>query len=247
MSVNPNSKYTEKDLNWFRILFQRFVVWSLIIIVNQKFKFKVEGRENIPGLGNTPKAPSKSGSFIIAANHLSTWDPPFISVAFSPYSICYMGKEELFETFWSQLFYRTVGVFSVNRHKIEISTIKTAKVVLNSGNWHLGMFPEGTRNKDGEGVQEVKKGVAFIAKSTHAPILPVGISRSPTNPKEITVRIGQIIPCEGTIESLSQELHLSLLSLVQGGMSSGSCETSPSESSNVISLAKKRDEHSNDP
>ncbi|MBY0404321.1 MAG: 1-acyl-sn-glycerol-3-phosphate acyltransferase, partial [Cyanobacteria bacterium] len=165
------------------------------------------------------------------------------------YSICYMGKEELFETFWSQLFYRTVGVFSVNRHKIEISTIKTAKVVLNSGNWQLGMFPEGTRNKDGEGVQEVKKGVAFIAKSTHAPILPVGISRSPSNPKEITVRIGKIIPCEGTIESLSQELHHALLDLVQGGMPSESPQAhlpEATEVSNVISLSKKRDEHSHD-
>jgi 1-acyl-sn-glycerol-3-phosphate acyltransferase len=123
-----------------------------------------------------------------------------------------MAKQELFQHWFSKRFYRLMGSFSVNRDKVEVSTIKSAKAVLQSGNWHLGIFPEGTRSEVGE-VKEVKKGAAFMAKMAKAPILPIGITRSGTDLKDITVRIGKLIPCEGDVDEIAEKLQQALIEL----------------------------------
>ena len=50
------------------------------------FPTTVKGKENIP----------KEGAVILAANHLSNWDPPLVGT-FIPRHLAYMAKEELFK------------------------------------------------------------------------------------------------------------------------------------------------------
>ena len=50
------------------------------------YRAEVHGQENVP----------KEGGAIIAANHISLWDPPFVG-AFCPRRVSFMAKKELFE------------------------------------------------------------------------------------------------------------------------------------------------------
>ncbi|MBR0283785.1 MAG: 1-acyl-sn-glycerol-3-phosphate acyltransferase, partial [Selenomonadaceae bacterium] len=50
------------------------------------FRAEIRGTEQVP----------KEGALILAANHMSNWDPPFLA-CFCPRIVSYMAKQELFE------------------------------------------------------------------------------------------------------------------------------------------------------
>ncbi len=123
---------------------------------------RVIGAENIP----------KSGAFILAANHVSNWDPPFLGT-FIEREVCYMGKEELFKNPIMAAICRGLHVFPVKRGAADKTAIKTAVKILKDGKC-LGIFPEGTRSKTGK-LGKAEAGVSLIAAMTKAPIIPAAI------------------------------------------------------------------------
>ena len=132
-------------------------IWYGII-----FRTQVIGAENIP----------KSGAFILAANHVSNWDPPFLGT-FIEREVCYMGKEELFKNPVMAWICRHLYVFPVKRGAADKTAIKTAVNILRDGKC-LGIFPEGTRSKTGK-LGKAEAGVSLIAAMTKAPIIPAAI------------------------------------------------------------------------
>lgn len=123
---------------------------------------KVIGAENIP----------KDGAFILAANHVSNWDPPFLGT-FIDREVNYMGKEELFKNPVMAAICRALHVFPVKRGAADKTAIKTAIKILKDGKC-LGIFPEGTRSKTGK-LGKAEAGVSLIAAMTKAPIIPAAI------------------------------------------------------------------------
>lgn len=123
---------------------------------------KVVGTENIP----------KNGAFILAANHLSNFDPPFLGT-FIDREINYMGKEELFKNPIMAWICRNLHVFPVKRGTADKNAIKTALKLLKDGKC-FGIFPEGTRSKDGK-LGKAQNGVSLIAAMSKAPIIPAAI------------------------------------------------------------------------
>ena len=123
---------------------------------------RVIGAENIPA----------SGAFILAANHVSNWDPPFLGT-FIDREICYMGKEELFRNPVMAWICRNLHVFPVKRGAADKTAIKTAVKLLRDGNC-FGIFPEGTRSKTGK-LGRAESGVSLIAAMTKAPVIPAAI------------------------------------------------------------------------
>ena len=123
---------------------------------------RVLGTENIPA----------SGAFILAANHVSNWDPPFLGT-FMKREVCYMGKEELFKNPIMAWVCRSLHVFPVKRGAADKTAIKTAIKILKDGKC-FGIFPEGTRSKTGK-LGKAEAGVSLIAAMTKAPIVPAAI------------------------------------------------------------------------
>lgn len=123
---------------------------------------RVIGADNIPA----------SGAFILAANHVSNWDPPFLGT-FIDREVCYMGKEELFSNPLMAWVCRSLHVFPVRRGAADKSAIKTAVKILREGKC-FGIFPEGTRSKTGK-LGRAEAGVSLIAAMTKAPIIPAAI------------------------------------------------------------------------
>ena len=102
------------------------------------FRARVIGKENLPA----------EGPVILAANHLSNWDPPFLA-CFIPRHVHYMAKTELFENPIFSAMIRSCHAFPVKRGAADRGAIKMAMQVLKGGSV-LGVFPEGTRSRTGE-------------------------------------------------------------------------------------------------
>ena len=196
---NQNHAYRKPEFYnvWRRIFL--YLVTHIFYMIRFKlvYRLEVHGKENIPNDSN----------FIIAANHLSTLDPPLVCAIMNR-GVAYMAKKELFENPFMRWWLNWLGAFAVDREKLSASTIKTV-MSLKKTDWVLGIFPQGTRQLDGE-IKHITKGFASLAKSTKCNILPIGITgtevarRIPFSGK-IIVNIGEIIPYRDNVEEMVEE------------------------------------------
>jgi 1-acyl-sn-glycerol-3-phosphate acyltransferase len=126
------------------------------------FNFKVDGKENIP----------REGGFIICPNHMNNYDPIVVCTQVRQ-PIHFMAKTEIFTNRLISWVLKKVNIIPVDRDKVSIDTLKESLGVLKS-NKVLGIFPEGTRVKEGERKKPMDGFVVFALK-THSPIVPVHI------------------------------------------------------------------------
>ena len=145
------------------------------------YRVNVIGKENIP----EEKTPC-----VVMPNHLSNNDPPLISASID-IPIAWMAKEELFKTPFLGWLITLLAAFSVNREKVEKTTIKAAKEIV-AKNWSAGIFLEGTRSKTPGQLGKPNVGPAYIATLAHIPILPIGIIGSNKLFGTITIKIGKL-------------------------------------------------------
>lgn len=123
------------------------------------FPRRVTGRENLP----------KEGGFVLALNHRSNIDV-IIGGLSCPRPLHYMAKKELFKNKFFEWFFKKLNAFPLDRSGNDLKAIKTALALLKSGEV-LGIFPEGTRVKNGEDVS-AKAGVSMLALRAKVPVIP---------------------------------------------------------------------------
>jgi len=146
-----------------RTRFIHIIHWLIRLVARVFFGLRETGRGNIP----------RTGAVIVAANHISDWDPPVLGMASSRVPF-YMAKSELFRNPLAAFLLRKLGAFPVNRDGLDTAAIRTSLSILAQGNI-LAMFPEGTRNRRGR-QGRAKQGIALIARRSGAPIVPAYIS-----------------------------------------------------------------------
>ena len=194
MSKNYQNRSPE-EYNKFRGIFQ-WITCTLVygMYYHLAFNLKIEGRENVP----------KKGFFIVASNHVSAIDP-FLVIHALQRNVAYMAKVELFQNKISRFFLNLLGAFAVDRAKLSPSTIKTA-LKLKQTNWALGIFPQGTRETDGN-MDNINKGFASFAKTLKCDILPVAITGFAKDQRKVfrsnmKIKIGEPIPYNNNIEEM---------------------------------------------
>ncbi len=143
------------------------IVWAFVWCIHWFFvRFVVIGEEKLP----------RSGGAIVACNHNPYLD--FVMLGFcSPRQLFYMAKSEIFEInplLTKVLF--AVGTFPVDRGSRDAGAINHAKRILLEGQ-PLGMFPEGTRSRDGK-LQRGKSGVSRLALEAKVPVVPAVVINS---------------------------------------------------------------------
>ncbi|MCR5176357.1 MAG: 1-acyl-sn-glycerol-3-phosphate acyltransferase [Anaerovibrio sp.] len=143
-------------------MFYSILKFILTILFGILFRPRVVGRENVP----------LEGGMIMAANHLSNWDPPVVGT-YMPRPVAYMAKEELFSPAIAGVIIRNLYAFPVKRGAADRGAIKTALGILKQG-LCLGVFPEGTRSKDGK-THKAESGVALLAAMGKVPVVPTAI------------------------------------------------------------------------
>ena len=143
------------------------LVSQVIIFPIYKFIFRgnLIGRENIP----------QKGSFILVSNHGSLLDPPLLGHAIGR-NISFMAKSELFRIPFLGFIIKSCGAYPVKRGIVDKKTIKIACEKLSNNN-SIGIFIDGTRQKDGL-VNKPKQGAALLSFKNQKMLLPVAIINS---------------------------------------------------------------------
>ncbi len=126
-------------------------------------------RGDIAGLENLPQ----QGAFLLAANHASFLDPPFI-ICLVPRQIASFARKTLWKPGFASWWLDEVGTIPVDRDGgQDVSAIKRVLKTLKEDKG-LILFPEGTRTPDGH-LQKPKAGVGLIACRAQVPVVPVRI------------------------------------------------------------------------
>ncbi|HZE41057.1 MAG TPA: lysophospholipid acyltransferase family protein [Stackebrandtia sp.] len=168
--------------------------WTVAPMIRVAWRPTFEGRDHIP----------EDGPAIIACNHLSVADHYFLALA-TPRHIATMAKIEYFQRtgLKGRLIGATVrglGQVAVDRSggRRSAQALGPSEQVLRDGQV-FAIFPEGTRSPDGK-LHKGRTGVARLAMSSGAPVIPVGLTGTQdvlpigvTRPRlaKVAVRIGK--------------------------------------------------------
>ena len=115
--------------------------------------------------------------YILIGNHLSMLDPVIVGYGCRQYQVRYLGKDDLTKNPILRFLFRSVHMISVRRYNTDMKALRACLQVLKDGNV-LGIFPEGTRYKQGV-MEDMEGGVAMIALQAGVPILPAYIQDKP--------------------------------------------------------------------
>lgn len=192
------------------------------LLVFPLFRLLFRGRT----LGND-RVPMQ-GPVVVVANHGSHLDPPLLGHALGR-PVAFMAKAELFGIPLLGPLIRACGAYPVKRGASDREAIRTATARLQDG-WAIGVFLDGTRQKDGR-VNHPMPGAALLSARSGAPLLPVAIINShralgtgQTWPRlvPIQLRIGEPIPAPASrrkpdLESTSIELQRRINALLDQG------------------------------
>lgn len=126
------------------------------------FWVKVIGRENVP----------KTGPVIICTNHISNFDPPVVGFS-NKRRVTFMAKQELFEKPIIGPIMRGIRALPVKRGLSDRSALRSGLELLKE-NRVLGLFPEGTRSKDGQ-LGKGLSGAGFFGLRSNATVIPCAI------------------------------------------------------------------------
>ena len=180
------------------------IVSGLFVFPIYRFIFRgnLIGRKNIP----------ENESFIIASNHGSLLDPPFLGHALG-LKVSFMAKQELFRIPLLSQIIQACGAYPVKRGIVDKNSIYMATQKLTTNNI-VGIFIDGTRQKDGR-VNRPKNGAALISAKTKKKLLPVAIINSHRLIRykffipffnKVTIKIGKPIECP--ISSKKEDIQI---------------------------------------
>lgn len=134
------------------------------VITNRLWRFDLQGFEQLP----------EKGPAILCANHVSFLDSAFLIIQ-APRNISFVGKSEYLDSWKTRRLFPALGMIPIDREGGEKSqtALNAAEKVLQRGEL-FGIFPEGTRSRDGM-LYKGKTGAARLAIKLDCPIFPVGI------------------------------------------------------------------------
>ena len=119
------------------------------------------------------EATARPGAFILAANHISHFDPPLLAIAIRR-KIDWMAMVELFENPIAGRWLCAIDSFPVNRGNVDRRAVRTAIARLKLGR-AIGIFPEGGIRDGARSVLEggpIRPGLGAIAQLGNAPVIP---------------------------------------------------------------------------
>lgn len=129
---------------------------------------KVKGQEKVPATSNV----------LLVCNHRSNFDNFLLSEKmFMHKHIAFISKPNNFKLPLAGRVMQRLGYLSIQRDDLiqSLETMKKASQRLIDGKMSIGVFPEGTRSKDGKTMGEFHEGVFNIAVRAKAPIVVCSI------------------------------------------------------------------------
>jgi 1-acyl-sn-glycerol-3-phosphate acyltransferase len=125
-------------------------------------RLRITGRHHVP----------RRGPVILAPNHISDSDPPFVLNG-SPRPLWFMAKRELFEMGALGPAIRFCQAYPVEPGEADRAALRFTEELLRSRQ-SVVVFPEGRIAADGA-LQDISAGVVLLALRSGVPIVPVGL------------------------------------------------------------------------
>ncbi len=161
-------------------------------LAKRLWNFHLEGFERLP----------LEGPAILCANHVSFLDSAFMMLH-APRNISFVGKAEYMDSWKTKYLFPAMGMIPIDRSGGDKSqaALDTAERVLRKGEL-FGIFPEGTRSRDGY-LYKGRTGAVRLALKVGCPIFPVGVvgtreiqppdAKAPKLFRDCSIRIGRPI------------------------------------------------------
>jgi 1-acyl-sn-glycerol-3-phosphate acyltransferase len=131
-------------------------------VLKPYYRIETIGLENFP----------KEGGVLLCSNHIDNLDPPVVGIT-APRPVHFMAKEELFSVPLLGKIVPHLNAFPVKRGMSDREALRKGLNILKEGKV-LGLFPEGTRSKNGE-LGKGLAGAGFFALRTEAKVVPCAI------------------------------------------------------------------------
>lgn len=157
-------------------------------LATRLWKMRLEGYERLPA----------DGPAILCPNHVSFLDSAFLMITV-PRRISFVGKAEYMDSWKTRHLFPMMGMIPIDREGGEKAeaALKAAEAVLRRGEL-FGIFPEGTRSRDGA-LYKGHTGAARLALKVGCPIYPVGV-----------VGTDQIQPPDAKVPKLFKECSITI-------------------------------------
>jgi 1-acyl-sn-glycerol-3-phosphate acyltransferase len=179
--------------------FYAFARGLCAVVCRVVWRYRASGRQHVP----------PDGALIVACNHVSYLDPVLLGVAL-PRPVTYLAKKELFAIPVLGPVIAALGAYPTDRGAGGTAALRAAVRVLKKGRC-VGIFPEGTRNLDGNAKE--KGGAAMLAVLTGAPVVPAAVAgtKDARRLEQFRVAFGEpyLVPAdrsEGGIERATAEI-----------------------------------------
>lgn len=127
--------------------------------------------------------------YIVMGNHQSMMDVFVAALPIKRYQVQYIGKKELWKYKWLGKILYSMNMIPVDRHNTDMEAMRACMRVTREGGI-LGIFPEGTRSKDGV-MEDLESGVAMIALRSKVPLIPVYIAGKVRLFRRLDVYVGE--------------------------------------------------------
>ncbi len=198
--VNPKKKY-ESDSKTYRFLLNTA---SAIGLWFMRVKVTVSGVEKLP----------KNEKLLFVGNHRSNFDPIITWYALRDWRISYVSKSGNFKL---PIFGRIIGrccFLSIDREnpRKAVEAVNRAADLLKAQEVSVGVYPEGTRSRDGE-LLPFHNGVFRIAQRADVPVAVVVLKGTETIRKNYPFRrsnveltVAEVIPAHRVRTMRSAEL-----------------------------------------
>jgi 1-acyl-sn-glycerol-3-phosphate acyltransferase len=159
LDEQPLPDPTKRNRLWLTFQFLMQIVCTCVL------RFRARGLERIP----------KTGGGLVLINHQSALDPLLTGVALQR-PISFVARDTLFLVPFIGWVLKNTYVLPLNREAASSRLIKAMVRRMNHG-FLVGMFPEGTRSRDGK-IGPFKPGFIAMIRRCSVPIYPVGIAGS---------------------------------------------------------------------
>ena len=158
LSINKNEEYFEPSVfyNW------TFVLWYKYMLKVARIKVRVSGLQKIPN----------NQRFLLVSNHCSKFDNFIQCAILNKTQLAFVSKYENFKLPIVGRFMRRGLYLSLQWGNLKQASeiILKAANIIKDDKVSIGIFPEGTRSKDGK-IKEFKPGAFKIAQKSKCPVV----------------------------------------------------------------------------
>ena len=210
--VNPKKNYTN-DSKLFRTILNAVSVIALKIM---RVKIQVSGAEKLP----------HAQKLLFVGNHRSNFDPIITWYALRDWKISYISKSGNFKIPIFGRIIRRCCFMAIDRESLRkaINTINQASELLKEQEVSIGVYPEGTRSKNGV-LLPFHSGVLRIAQKANASIAVVVLKGTekihknyPFHRTCVEMIIAEVIPAEQVCSTRSAELGDKVRDIIENSL-----------------------------